>query len=300
MELRNIKTFLKIVEQNSFSRAAAAIGYTQSTVTAQIQVLEKELGVSLFDRFNKSIRLTPQGEQFLVYAREIAHTADAAVKCFQETGPLCGTLHIAMAPSICTTFFPDILSLYHKYHPNVQLRVDTLTTDRLFYKLNHNEVDFVYTFDHRIYRREHVIELEHEEPLYFVCHPSHTLCGKTVSLKEVSQYPLILTERDMSYRKDLDQLMAAYSIESRPILELSNAQMLLNLVESNTGISFLPAYVVRDAVMDGKISVLKVSDCNITEWRQVLRHRDKKMTPQMEAMISILKEMCRETFLPDI
>lgn len=300
MELRNIKTFLKIVEQNSFSRAAAAIGYTQSTVTAQIQVLEKELGVSLFDRFNKSIRLTPQGEQFLVYAREIAHTADAAVKCFRETGPLCGTLHIAMAPSICTTFFPDILSLYHKYHPNVQLRVDTLTTDRLFYKLNHNEVDFVYTFDHRIYRREHVIELEHEEPLYFVCHPSHALCGKTVLLKEVSQYPLILTERDMSYRKDLDQLMAAYSIESRPILELSNAQMLLNLVENNTGISFLPAYVVRDAVMDGKISVLKVSDCNITEWRQVLRHRDKKMTPQMEAMISILKEMCRETFLPDI
>ena len=61
------------------------------------------------------------------------------------------------------------------------------------------------------------------------------------------------------------------------------------------GISFLPAYVIRDDVLAGRLAVLNVPDCQITEWRQILRHRDKWVTPQMEAMLSILKELCTTT-----
>lgn len=295
MELKNINTFLKVVEQQSFSKAAAQIGYTQSTVTIQIQTLEKELGVSLFDRFNKSIRLTPQGEQFLTYARELSELADAAVESFQETDVLRGSLHIAMAPSICTTFFPDILALYHARYPEVLLKVDTNGTEQLFHKLNHNEVDFVYTFDHRIYRKEQVIELEHEEQVCFVCPPDHPLRDKRVSLEELAKEPLLLSEPGMSYREDLEQLMAEHSLELHPVLELSQTQMLMDLVKKGSGISFLPAYVIREAVYNKELAVLDIPECNISEWRQVLRHRDKKMTPQMGAMIEILKEMCKET-----
>lgn len=295
MELRNINTFLKIAELGSFSKAAAHIGYSQSTVTSQIQALEAELGFSLFDRFNKTIRLTPQGVEFKEYAQSILHTAELAKNIAKKEQTLSGTLHIAMATSICTTFFPQILERYHARYPQVQLKVDTNGTNQLFEKLNRNEVDFVYTFDHRVYRKEHVIELEHEEPVYFVAPPDHPLCKKNLTLNEISKQPLLLTEPGMSYREHLDQLMAQYSIILRPVLEISQPNMLKNLVMVGAGISFLPAYVIRDDVLAGRLAVLNVPDCQITEWRQILRHRDKWVTPQMEAMLSILKELCTTT-----
>lgn len=295
MELRNINTFLKIAELHSFSKAAEAIGYSQSTVTAQIHVLEEELGVSLFDRFNKTVRLTPQGEEFVTYAQTLIRTAEDAKKSMKKEAHISGPLHIGMATSICTTFFPQILERYHARYPEVQLHVDTNSTNGLFQKLHHNEVDFVYTFDHRVFRKDQVIVLEHEEPVYFVAHPNHPLCEKPISLQELASQSLMLTESGMSYREHLDQLMAEHSIILQPILEMSQAKMLKELVIAGTGISFLPAYVIREDVLAGRLAVLDVPDCHITEWRQLIRHRDKWVTPQMEAMVEILKEMCTAT-----
>ena len=69
MELRNIKSFLKIAECGSFSQAANYLGYAQSTVTFHIQQLEEELGYSLFERIGKKISLTSYGENFLPLAK---------------------------------------------------------------------------------------------------------------------------------------------------------------------------------------------------------------------------------------
>lgn len=295
MEFRNIKTFLKIVELQSFSKAADAIGYTQSTVTAQIHNLEKELEVTLFDRFNKSIRLTPQGEQFLMYARKLIHTEALAKASVHTTDELAGSLHIAMAPSICSCFFPDILARYHEKYPKVQLRVDTYSTKQLFDQLAHNYVDLIYTFDHRVYQQNQIILLEHEEPVYFVARPDHPFCGQTVSLNEIATQPLLLTEQGQSYRNHLEQLFAEYSLQLTPILEIDQAEMLMDLVLKGSGISFLPAYTIRKKVMSGELCVLDVKECNITEWRQVIQHKNKWRTPQMNAMVEILKEMCTDT-----
>lgn len=292
MELRNLNTFVKIAEMQSFSKAAAAIGYSQSTVTAQIHALEEELEILLFDRFNKSIRLTPEGTEFLGYAQEIIRTADLAKKSMKKEAPVSGPLHIGMAASICTTYFSQILERYHARYPDVTLRVDTTDTTHLLQKLHQNEVDYIYTFDQRVYKKNQVIELEHEEPVFFVAHPAHPLCEKELSLEEIAASHLLLTKSGMSYREHLDQLMARHNLILNPVLEMNQAQMLKDLVLAGSGVSFLPAYVIQDDVLAGRLAILNVPDCQITEWRQLIRHRDKWITPQMTAMVEILKEMC--------
>ncbi len=72
MELRNIKSFIKVAEFENFSKAAEMLGYAQSTITTQIQLLEDELGVSLFDRIGKKVFLSEKGRQFLAYANSMA------------------------------------------------------------------------------------------------------------------------------------------------------------------------------------------------------------------------------------
>ena len=71
MEVRNLVTFLKVTELKSFSRAAEALDYSQSAVTVQIQQLERELGVQLFDRIGKTVSITQYGKDFVSYARDV-------------------------------------------------------------------------------------------------------------------------------------------------------------------------------------------------------------------------------------
>ncbi|MFR1801691.1 MAG: LysR family transcriptional regulator, partial [Faecalispora jeddahensis] len=68
MELRNVATFLRVAECESFTKAAEQLGYVQSTVTIQIQQLEAEICVPLFDRLGKHVSLTSSGQEFMVYA----------------------------------------------------------------------------------------------------------------------------------------------------------------------------------------------------------------------------------------
>lgn len=290
MELRNIKTFLCVAEQCSFSKAAVMLGYSQSTVTTQIQQLEQEFGTLLFERIHKTVRLTAAGTEFVGFAQKMLLTADEAKNAMKRLPEENGELRIAMAESLCSTFFPDILERYHKEYPNVDLSITTGGTDDIFYMLRHNEADMVYTLDRRIYSTDLVTALEKEENVYFVASPSYSAAGKAVTLEELTKYDFILTEKNMSYRKHLDELMASKSLQIRPFLELGSVEMIRTLVERGIGISFLPCYAVKDSIKNGTLVKIDVSENQIEVWRQLIYHKNKWVSPAMRAMIKLIKE----------
>ena len=290
MELRNIKTFLCVAEQCSFSKAAVMLGYSQSTVTTQIQQLEQEFGTLLFERIHKTVRLTAAGTEFVGFAQKMLLTADEAKNAMKRLPEENGELRIAMAESLCSTFFPDILERYHKEYPNVDLSITTGGTDDIFYMLRHNEADMVYTLDRRIYSPDLVTALEKEEDVYFVASPSYSAAGKAVALEELTKYDFILTEKNMSYRKHLDELMASKSLQIRPFLELGSVEMIRTLVERGIGISFLPCYAVKDSIKNGTLVKIDVSENQIEVWRQLIYHKNKWVSPAMRAMIKLIKE----------
>lgn len=290
MELRNIKTFLCVAERCSFSKAAVMLGYSQSTVTTQIQQLEQEFGTLLFERIHKTVRLTAAGTEFVGFAQKMLLTADEAKNAMKRLPEENGELRIAMAESLCSTFFPDILERYHKEYPNVDLSITTGGTDDIFYMLRHNEADMVYTLDRRIYSPDLVTALEKEENVYFVASPSYSVAGKAVTLEELTKYDFILTEKNMSYRKHLDELMASKSLQIRPFLELGSVEMIRTLVERGIGISFLPCYAVKDSIKNGTLVKIDVSENQIEVWRQLIYHKNKWVSPAMRAMIKLIKE----------
>src|SRR6266496_4132793 len=109
MELRQLTTFRMVASTLSFSRTAMALNYVRSSVTTQIQVLEEELGVSLFDRLGKRVALTDAGKRLLLYAEKIldlAHEARSAVTA--EEMPT-GSLTISASDTLCTYRLPAVL-----------------------------------------------------------------------------------------------------------------------------------------------------------------------------------------------
>ena len=111
MELRNIKSFIKVAEFENFSKAAEVLGYAQSTITLQIQQLEQELGVNLFDRIGKRVLLSEKGRAFLSYANDMVQL-EAEAKPFPKIPPLqapCASARLNLSPApFCPCFWKNI------------------------------------------------------------------------------------------------------------------------------------------------------------------------------------------------
>ncbi|MBQ6684840.1 MAG: LysR family transcriptional regulator, partial [Firmicutes bacterium] len=95
-----------------------------------------------------------------------------------------------------------------------------------------------------------------------------------MTVRDLLDQPFILTEKDMSYRRLLDEHLASASLEVRPVLELGRTDLICNLVEQGIGISFLPEYVIRDRIEAGTLVTLPVEDIDIRVWKQLIHHRD--------------------------
>ena len=277
MELRTINTFLHIAELHSFSRAARELGYSQSAVSAQVAQLEAELETPLFDRVGKTVRLTDAGQTFLTYARSLLATAEQAKAALQPARQVSGTLRVALADSVCSTFLPDLLQRYHALCPQVELVLRTATDDEMLQMLGSNQIDLAYTLDE-------------PEPICVVAPAGHPLAGQAeVTLQELAGQEFLLTERGMSYRDALDQCMAAQGLAIKPFLELGSASLLCQMVEHGMGLSFLPEYIVQNALAAGTLSRLNVPACRVEMRRQLFYHRDKWLTPQMKAFITLVQ-----------
>ena len=128
--------------------------------------------------------------------------------------------------------------------------------------------------------------------VHFVAAASHPLAGQTgLSVEALLNEPFLLTEKGMSYRRLMDERLAKTSLQIQPVLEIGRADLICELVEQGLGLSFLPDYVTEDAVRRGTVVRLDVSGFAPDLWKQLLYHREKWLSPQMQAVISHLAEI---------
>ena len=115
--------------------------------------------------------------------------------------------------------------------------------------------------------------------------PGHPLpLGAKLSVPDLCS-PSLSTEKGMSYRRLLDERLAEMSLEIHPILEIGSTDLICALLEQNLGISLLPDYVTAKKVAEGKLVLLPVEDLEIEVWKQLLYHRNKWVSPQMESVM---------------
>ena len=293
MEFRELSTFLQVAKLQSFSKAAKVLGYSQAAVTIQIKQLEQELGVHLFDRIGKQTSLTHQGSVFYDHAasimRDIAQAKDAVSHPQKLNGHLC----IGTIESICASLFPSLLTEYHKLHTEVNISIRTDSPDQLLEQINGNQLDLVYFMDKRVYDVKWEKVLEEPEEIVFAATADHPLAQRSepLSLDDVLSYPMVVTEKNASYRLILEQYLAAMGKSLQPYLEIGNTDFILQFLKQNTGITFLPRFTVEKAVSEGYLRILSVKKFSIRTWRQILYHKDKWVTREMAEFIRLAQEL---------
>lgn len=286
MDLRNLRTFIYVAELASFTRAANILGYSQSTVSFQIKQLETELGTRLFERINHTVTLTERGHEALQYAHQISELAREMESDLHSEKKITGCIRLAMADSLCSSLLGNSFIRFQRQYPGVALKIMAAGTEEMFRLLNHNEADLVFTLDSHIYNTEYVIVQEEQIHAHFVAGTEFPLSlDESIPIQALMNQPFLLTENGMSYRRLMEEQLAALSLEVSPVLEIGNAEQLCRLVELGAGISFLPDYVTEKAVTEGRIVRLPVRDFEVSLWKQLLYHRDKWVSPAMQAVI---------------
>lgn len=292
MDIKNLNTFIQVAELNNFTKAAEKLGYSQSTVSFQIRQLEEELNAQLFERINRTVLLTERGREVLKYAHQISKLAEDMSETVGPGHPVCGHVRLAMADSLCSWLMEEKFEVFHRRYPGISLKIITAETEEMFRLLNHNEVDLVCTLDKHIYHSEYVNVKEEKVGIQFVAAPDCSLAGRPqIFMKDLIGQPFILTEKGMSYRKILDEQLARDSLEIHPVLETGNVNLICRLVEQRQGISFLPDYATGQEVAAGRMAYLPVCDFEIDVWQQLLYHRDKWVSPAMEAVMAELIQL---------
>ena len=291
MDLRSLNTFIQVSELASFTKAAERLGYSQPTVSFQIRQLEEELGVRLFDRIGHTVSLTEEGREALNYAQSICRIANEMSSEAIKSKRNKSIIRIAMADSLLGPMIVEKFSEFRRRHKNISLKITTAGTDELFRLLDHNDADIVCTLDTHIYNMSYVVSSESKLGAHFVCSASSPLTEATyLEINDLLEFPFILTEKGMSYRRMLDEKLAKMSLEVSPVLEIGSADLICDLIKEGAGLSFLPDYVTEKGVRAGELARLSVKDFDIELWQQVLYHRDKWITPEMQTVINYLSK----------
>lgn len=294
LDLRLVRTFAEVAKTRSFTKAANQLYYAQSSVTAQVQALESDLGVPLFNRMGRQIELTEAGKQFLVYAEKLMNLADEARLSIQKSGEIVGPLVISAAESLLTYRLPTLLRTFQTKYPNVDLMLHPGVTCATETALSPG-VDLAITIDELVEIPQLLTQKVRKERMLAVVASNHLLAQqKKVTAAEIARQQILLTERSCSYRALFERTLLHEGGRVNQQLEFASVEALKQCAMARMGVAVLPEIVVAHELKEGSLVALPWPRRSLHVYTQLIRHRDKWFSPVMQAFWSMTMELLRE------
>ncbi|MFF4173723.1 LysR family transcriptional regulator [Streptomyces sp. NPDC001744] len=291
MELRLLATFEKVADVLSFTRAAAELGYAQSSVTAQIRSLETSLGTELFERLGGRVRLTDAGERLLPYARRLTGLAEEARAAVADTGEPAGTVAVGTMESLTSYRLPPLLEYFHHRHPKVRIALRPTLGDETRRALRQGTYDVGFLMEAGTEHEGLESEVLAPEPLVLVAGPGHPLAGRTgLTAADVAGAPLAGPEPGCAYR----DLFEAELREWSPVfLEFGTVEATKRAVASGLGAALLPRVTVAEELASGVLTPLDW-EAPFTLFTQLAWRRGKRLPAPARLFAEQARRLVRE------
>lgn len=259
MLLAQLESFLEVARRGNVSRAAEALFLTQPAITARLKSLEQGLGVELFVRSHRGMKLSDAGRTFLPYAERAIATIDEgrAVMTNLRDGTT-GSLVIAAAPAVSTYVLPAILRVFRTTHPQVRLGVRTGHTEEVLEMVlrgeahigigrpvRHPDVDLISLF---------------EDEMLLVVAARHAFAARgRVSMAELAGERLVLFDRTSSYHELTSSLFRQAGVVPASTLELDNVEAAKKMVQQGLGVALLPRMALSQELRSRSLRPVKIT-----------------------------------------
>jgi len=285
MDLKQLNTFLTLSKINNFTKTAEILGYAQSSITAQIQQLEKEFGTKLFERIGKNVMLTTEGNALIPYATKILSLSTNMKEALSPSDTMCGRITIGASESLCIYRLPAIIKAYKEKHPNIDIFLKLLKCNQFVPSLSDNTIDIAFTIGDRIDNESIISILELPEPIMILSSPEHPLASiDPICLNDFDKASFILTEHGCCYRGAFEKDFIDTSIEIKIVLETDSIQAIKQTSMINLGICVLPKISVTDEIRK-KLLIPLAYNNNYGIVSQMICHKNKWISPLLADFI---------------
>ncbi|MFE0098911.1 LysR family transcriptional regulator [Streptomyces sp. NPDC059009] len=250
MEMRQLRHFVAVVTEGTFTAAARSELIVQSALSTSIRNLERELGAALFDRTGRRVVLTEAGRALLPQARALLAGADAAREAVAAVSGLAtGRVSIGTIQTLTCVDLPAELALFHQRWPGIQVSVRDAPVDDLYERLRAGELDLAYLAPDAAALPDGLVEFAswHEE-LVLITAPGHRLAsaGRTL-LRDLAQESFIDFRAGTGLETAVRRLAAHCGLERHITCDVTQIGMLVALVRAGIGVAFVPRRIGEDA-----------------------------------------------------
>ena len=264
MDLKLLRNFLQIAELQSFTKAAAVLHIAQPALSRQVSQLERELGVKLFTRTERGVRLTEAGAMFRQRASGLI---DDFQRLRHEVSLLAdepaGELTFGMPPSMHDTITLPLLRAYRARFPRVLLRLVEGLSVTLNEGVHTGKIDLAV-----VSASEPRASLTHtplvREALFLVSVRDKKMRGSAIPIDALAGLPLILTLKPNALRGMVEEAFKHARLEFLPQMETNSIPLMLDLVEEGAGVTVLPYCAVQGQLRTRKLSVMPVESLSVT------------------------------------
>ena len=295
MEIPQLEAFLEAADRGSFRRAADALYLSQPSVSARVQALEEEVGVALFHRTARGVRLTDMGRTFLPFAQRSMETLQRGKEVLESVRQAsAGILNMATARVIGTYVLPNILQKFQQQYPQTNLHIKVGGSSEVLQMVVDEEVQLGLA---RFMQHPDVDALHlYDEEAVLVVHPSHPFAKDGVAaMYQVAQERLILYDpgdRGSSYFEFINRVCRDAGVTPKIEMNLDSVEAAKNMVELGLGVSFLPRSAVLrelESHLLTLVSLAEVSPVRLPTY--VLLRRGQEHSPTVLAFLKLLREI---------
>lgn len=253
--MNRYETFMKVIEKESFTKAANELGYTQSAISQMIHSIEEELSTTLIFRSRKGIALTPDGEEFLPYIKNVCNSYRELIEKSKEMqGLQKGIIRIGTFSSVSCHWLPGLIKDFKKLYPSVHFQLQQGEYTSIVQFIKEGSVDFGFVNPDAV-TELHTVPLKQDEMLAVLpCH--HPLAGhQNVTLAELSGEPFILL--DEGHLSEPLEIFKQNNLHPNIQYRVHDDYTIMSMVEKGLGISILPELVLNR--ISYHLSIKKIS-----------------------------------------
>ena len=242
------KVFYYVATTLSFSEASKKLYISQSAVSQSIKALEGKLSQTLFIRNTKKVRLTPEGEILLRHIEPAISLIRRGESQLLESITTGGQIRIAASDTICRYFLVPYIERFHQAFPNLHIKVINATSIRCVDILKNGQADFIVVNYPNAYLNNlwSIKRIKQFRDVFVANQSFSQLKDRKLSLAELSEYPLLMLDKQSTTSEFLHSLFQQHQLELVPEAELSSNDLLIDLARIGLGVAFVPDYCVPE------------------------------------------------------
>ncbi|SIQ86693.1 transcriptional regulator [Rhizobium sp. RU35A] len=251
--LRQLQYFVAVAEQGTVSGAAHVLSISQSSITEAVKELERDLGVSLFERHPRGLAITQQGHQFLRHATKIlANVAEARQVFDSDPGKTTGTLQLGVTSLVAGYVLSDLLARYRRAFPGVEVGTVEDESNYLEHLLVGGELDVAVILLNNLRDRQALqFETLDMSPFNLWLPAGHALAAlPSITVEQIAEQPLIMLTTD-EIEEATRKLLAVFGARPRVAFRTRSVEAVRSLVATGAGVAILPDMIYRPWSLEG-------------------------------------------------